>query len=78
MLYRYRERSYGGNMKFTKDMTIEEALEKDSRTREVFAKFGMGCFICSGALMESIEEGAEAHNIDINELLKALNKLDKK
>lgn len=62
-------------MKFTKDMTIEQALEADPRAREVFAQFGMGCIICSGALMETIEEGAQAHGIDTDELIKKLNEL---
>jgi hybrid cluster-associated redox disulfide protein len=61
--------------KFTKDMTIEEALELNPKAREVFAKFGMGCFVCSGALMETIEEGAQAHGIDVEQLVKELNKL---
>ena len=65
-------------MEFTKDMTIEEALEKSPNARDVFARFGMGCIICSGALMESIEEGAQAHGIDVDELLNELNKTDKK
>lgn len=63
-------------MKFTKEMTIEKALEADARAREVFAKHGMGCFVCSGALMESIEEGAMAHGIDVDVLMAELNKLD--
>lgn len=62
-------------MNFTKDMTIEEALEKNPKASDVFAKFGMGCIICSGALMETIEEGAQAHGIDADQLIKELNEL---
>lgn len=65
-------------MKITKEMTIEEVLEKNPETRDVFAKFGMGCIICSGALMETVEEGAQAHGIDIDELIKELNNLSEK
>ena len=61
-------------MKFTKDMTIEQALEANPKARDIFAELGMGCIICSGALMETIEEGATAHGIDLSELLEKLNK----
>ncbi|RJQ31068.1 MAG: DUF1858 domain-containing protein [Actinobacteria bacterium] len=65
-------------MKFTKDMTIEQALETDPRAIQVFANHGMACFACSGALMESIEAGAKAHGIDTDKLLEELNSLDDK
>ena len=62
-------------VKFSKDMTIEEALEAHPKARDIFAQHGMGCIICSGALMETIEEGAQAHGIDVKKIIEELNKL---
>ncbi|HBK53025.1 MAG TPA: disulfide oxidoreductase, partial [Syntrophomonas wolfei] len=44
----------------------------------VFGQFNMGCLGCSGALFETLEQGALAHGIDVDAMLKALNDLIKK
>lgn len=62
-------------MKFTKEMTIKEALELDPRSAEVFSSFGMHCIACPVAGSEPIGEAAIAHGIDVDTLLEKLNTL---
>ncbi len=60
---------------FRKEMSIMEALQVHPKARDVFKKHGMACLGCMGAMMESIEAGADMHNIDINNLMEELNEL---
>ncbi len=60
--------------KITKEMKIDEVIKKYPQTAEVFAKHGFHCIGCVAASFESIERGAAAHGIDIDELIKDLNK----
>ncbi len=60
-------------MKITKDMGIMTAVEAYPEIADTFQRFGMHCFGCMAARFESIEEGALAHNIDVDALMKALN-----
>jgi len=41
----------------------------------VLMSFGMGCVGCPSAQMETLEEAAQVHGMDINEMLDALNKI---
>lgn len=61
-------------MKITKKMKIEEVLKKYPEAVIVFAKHGFHCIGCVAAKFESIEQGAEAHGIDVDRLIKDLNK----
>lgn len=60
--------------KITKNSNILETLNKYPQTLEVFHKHGFACVGCALAKYESIEEGATVHGIDIDKLLKDLNK----
>lgn len=60
-------------MTITKDMSIMEVVQKYPDTVEVFMNSGMGCLGCAAAHFENIEQGALAHGIDINSLMKGLN-----
>lgn len=60
-------------MTITKDMGIIEVVQKYPQTIEVFMNFGMGCLGCAAAHFESIEQGALAHGMDVDALMKALN-----
>ncbi len=62
--------------RFTRDMTILEALQAHPRSREVFMRSGMTCVNCMGAQMETIEEGARMHELDVDGLLEELNGLE--
>lgn len=60
--------------KINKNMTISEVVAKHPVTIEVFLEHGMGCFGCGIAQFETVEQGAEAHGINIKKLMDALNK----
>ena len=61
--------------KIIKEMKIEEILDKYPQTVEVFLKYGFHCLGCAAASFENLEEGAKAHGIDIDKLVKDLNKV---
>lgn len=61
-------------MSISKDLSIREVVSKYPDTIAVFRKYGMGCFGCAAASFENIEEGARAHEIDIELLINDLNK----
>lgn len=57
----------------TKDMTIKDILEMDETLAEVLLGFGMHCIYCPMSQMETLEEAAEVHSIDVDFLVKKLN-----
>ena len=57
----------------TKEMGIMEVVEKWPQTADILMQHGMGCLGCAIAHFENIEQGAAAHGIDIDKLMKALN-----
>ena len=60
-------------MKITKDMIIGEVVNKYPETVDVFMKNGLQCIGCMMAMMETLEQGAKSHGIDMEKLLKELN-----
>lgn len=62
-------------MTITKDMSIGEVVEKYPETVPVFLQHGLGCLGCALARFENIQQGAVAHGIDIDALMKALNEV---
>ncbi len=60
--------------KINENMSIGECVTKFPKTADVFIKHGMHCLGCAAAHFENIKQGAEAHNIDIKELVDDLNK----
>lgn len=58
---------------FNKDNTLGEVLEKNEKYADILQGFGMHCFGCPVSQMETLEEAAEVHGIDINFLLEKLN-----
>jgi hybrid cluster-associated redox disulfide protein len=60
-------------MKITKEMGILDAVNQYPDSVNVFQAYGMHCFGCMAARFESIEEGAIAHGIDPDELIKSVN-----
>lgn len=59
----------------TKDMTIAEVLNYKKDAPVVLMGFGMHCFSCPAAQMESLEEASAVHGIDLDMLVKKLNQL---
>jgi hybrid cluster-associated redox disulfide protein len=59
--------------KVTKDMTFHQVMRLNPEVLKVLEKFQLGCIGCMGAKHETIEKGAMAHGLDVDELLEALN-----
>lgn len=59
----------------TKDMTIGEILVKDQNVVPVLLEAGMQCLGCPASQMETLEEAAAVHGIDIDELMAKINSL---
>lgn len=57
-----------------KDMKIAEVLKKYPKTSKVFDDFNMGCISCMGIQNETIEKGCLMHGIDVNLLIRELEK----
>jgi hybrid cluster-associated redox disulfide protein len=57
----------------TKDMTIGDVVQEYPQTIEVFLKHGLMCFGCAIARFENVEQGAMAHGINAEVLMKDLN-----
>lgn len=62
-------------MKITKQMGIQEIVDKYPQTVAVFFKHGLGCLGCAAAHFESIEQGATAHGLNVDALIEDLNKV---
>jgi hybrid cluster-associated redox disulfide protein len=58
----------------TKDMTIREVIMEKQEAAEILMTFGMGCVGCPSAQMETLEEAAAVHGMNLDDLLAALNK----
>jgi hybrid cluster-associated redox disulfide protein len=59
-------------------MSIEEVVRNYPETIGTFERHGLECLGCQAALFENIEQGAEIHGIDVEALIKDLNKEIKK
>jgi len=57
----------------TRDMPIGDVVQNHPQTIEVFLRHGLMCFGCAIARFENVEQGAAAHGIDIEALMKDLN-----
>jgi hybrid cluster-associated redox disulfide protein len=56
-----------------KNMAFSEILFKYPETLHVFLKYGMHCIGCPMAMTETIDQGAKAHGINVDNLIKELN-----
>lgn len=61
-------------MAITRDMLIGEILREKPEAVETLLRFGMGCIGCPSSQMESLEQAAMVHGIDLEKLLEELNK----
>lgn len=60
-------------MAITKEMSIGEIVQTYPQTVRVFLSHGLMCIGCAAARFESLEQGAMAHGIDVDVLVKDLN-----
>ena len=61
------------SQKITKDMTFHQALQMSPKVAGVLGDFNLGCVGCMGAMNETLEQGAKAHGLDVEDILTALN-----
>ena len=61
-------------MEINKDMTIGEILEIAPDKAEILLSIGMHCLGCPASQAETLEEACEVHGIDVEEVLKEINK----
>jgi len=61
--------------KITKDMTFHQVLQMDPRVAKVLGGYNLGCIGCMGAANETLAQGAIAHGLDVEDLLRDLNAL---
>ena len=61
-------------MMIEKDLKIGELLEKYPEKANVLLEAGMHCIGCPASLGETLEEACLVHGIDVDDLIKELNK----
>lgn len=61
-------------MKITEDMKVCDVLNLNDDMELIFEEHGLLCTGCPGAVQETLREAAEGHGLDVEELLRALNK----
>ena len=60
-------------MKFDKNSTIGEILEKAPDKAEILLEIGMHCLGCPASQMETLEEACEVHGVDVEEVISKIN-----
>lgn len=64
--------------KITKDWTLGDVINENEELQDVLMGFGMHCFSCPLSQMETLEEAAQVHGIDVDFLLEKLNEQNTK
>ncbi len=59
---------------FNKDTKIGEILEKAPEKADILLEIGMHCLGCPASQAETLEEACMVHGIDVEEVVKELNK----
>jgi len=57
-----------------KDTLIVDALKINPNAAEILMRYGMGCLGCPSSQMETLEQAAMIHGINLEELMNELNK----
>jgi hybrid cluster-associated redox disulfide protein len=64
--------------KITKNMVLGDVIANYPGTIEVFFKHGLPCASCQMASGETVEDAAVGHGVNLEKLMKDLNKAAKK
>lgn len=64
-------------MTITRDTNLSEIIEKAPDKIEILLEAGMHCIGCMASQFETLAEACEVHGIDVDELVKELNKEEK-
>ena len=59
--------------KVTKSMIIADVLKMDKGTVPIFMRHGLHCLGCPASSMESIEDAASVHGMNVDTLMNDLN-----
>ncbi len=59
--------------KISKDMNIAEIIQKHPEAREKLMGLGLGCVGCHFAAFDTLENGANIHGMDVDDILDELN-----
>lgn len=54
-------------------MSVSEVLLMGEKYEKIFEKYLLACAGCPGADMETLEQAAEGHGLDLDKLLEDLN-----
>ena len=57
----------------TKQMQIGEILKLNPNVKDVLMGFGLQCFGCPMSQMETIEEAAGVHGVDVDLMIEKIN-----
>lgn len=60
-------------MTITRNTLISEILRANSNAASILMSFGMGCLGCPSSQMETLEQAAMVHGIDVDAILEKLN-----
>lgn len=66
-----------GNV-ITRDTILGDLMQKHPEAAQVFFNNSLPCAMCHMAAEETVEQAAVSHGVDLDKLLKDLNKLVKK
>ena len=59
--------------KINKDMTLGEVLKNNKHAEKILLGFGMHCLSCPFSQMETLEQAAVVHGVDLDLMLSKLN-----
>ena len=59
--------------KVSKDMLIGQLLQIDANIAPILMRAGMHCLGCQSSQMESLEEAAMVHGLDVDVLVNQIN-----
>lgn len=59
--------------KISKDMLIGQLLQLDANIAPILMRAGMHCLGCPSSQMESLEEAAMVHGLDVDVLVNQIN-----
>lgn len=62
-------------MTIAKQATIGQVVDEHPETVPVFLQHGLSCCGCAIARFESVEQGARAHGVDVDALIRDLNQV---
>ncbi len=64
-------------MKITKEMKIQEILDKCPDAAEVMFNYGLHCVGCHVAASESLEDGCKSHGLNDEKIAKMVEEINK-